>query len=57
MLRCKITPPSVLAMADAIMFECHRPALFYCQRNAWAYKQWLDERNALADSIMRGEPA
>lgn len=53
MFRLKITPPAVLNMANTMMLECKRPTVFYCHRNAWSYKLWLDERNAFADQLMR----
>lgn len=53
MVRIKITPPAILAMADIAMIECQRPEPSYHQRNGWACKQWFDERNAIADEIVR----
>ncbi|RWF33751.1 hypothetical protein [Mesorhizobium sp.] len=53
MFRIKITPKRVLDMATVMMAESDLPEPAYHRRNAWACKLWFDERNALADSLMR----
>ncbi|RWX70451.1 hypothetical protein EN780_03385 [Mesorhizobium sp. M4B.F.Ca.ET.089.01.1.1] len=53
MFRLKITPKRVLDLATAMMTESDLPEPAYNRPSAWVCKLWFDERNALADSIMR----
>ncbi|RWI96398.1 MAG: hypothetical protein EOR22_06460 [Mesorhizobium sp.] len=51
--RIKITPKPVLDFAATVLFENGRPEPAYHKGNGYACKLWFDERNAIADHLMR----
>ncbi|PBB41766.1 hypothetical protein CK222_21665 [Mesorhizobium sp. WSM3866] len=53
MARIKITPKPLLDFATTVMADNGKPEPAYHQANGWVCKVWFDERNAIANHIMR----